>query len=184
MQIIRPLAVSPEEYATDGLHHKIEPPKECPHCGAPETLLALGYYARHLTGTDRGVVRIYVRRFRCDICRKTVSVLPSFAQPYRLVLNATINDFFSGTVGAHGLKWLSLLKQYWNRFANWLPAIESTIAALLERSPPNTDAVGWWQIIVQRFGNLEKITTMLVSTHGLTLFGRYRCHSPSVTINT
>jgi hypothetical protein len=27
-------------------------------------------------------------------------------------------------------------------------------------------------------GDLEKITTVLVDRFGVTLFGRYRCHSP------
>lgn len=163
MQIIRPVAVSPEQYANEDLQQTIKPPTRCPHCGAQEALMALGYYSRHLTSVERSVLRIFVRRFRCCICQKTVSILPSFAQPYRLVLNVTINEFFNGTVSAHGLKWLSLLKQYWNRFKKWLPAVESTIASLVERSPPSSDPIGWWQIIVQEFGNLESITTTLVS---------------------
>jgi hypothetical protein len=142
-------------------------------------LAALGYYSRNVTSAERGVVRIFVRRFRCRLCGKTISFLPSFAQPYRLVLNTTISEFFTGTLGAHSLSWLSLLKQYWNKFANWLPEIDDIMRSVVERSPPRQDATGWWAVIVEIFGGIEKITTKLVTRFGVTLFGRYRCHSPA-----
>jgi hypothetical protein len=93
-------------------------------------------------------------------------------------LNTTISEFFGGTLGTGSLSWLSLLKQYWNRFANWLPEIDRIIRSVVERSPPRPDATGWWEVIVGVFGGIEKITITLVSHYGVTLFGRYRCHSP------
>jgi hypothetical protein len=93
-------------------------------------------------------------------------------------LNATTNEFFGGTLGTNALSWLPLLQQYWNRFAKWIPEIDRVIKSVVERSPPHPDAAGWWQVIVAAFGNLEKITATLVSRFGVTLFGRYRCHSP------
>jgi hypothetical protein len=125
-----------------------------------------------------GVMRIPVRRFRCCECGKTVSVLPSFVQPYRLVLNVTINEFFGGTLSANALSWLPLLKQYWNRFSDWLPRIDRVIRSVVSRSPPRSDATGWWKVMAATFGDLEKITAALVGRFGVTLFGRYRCHSP------
>jgi Domain of unknown function (DUF6431) len=178
MQIIRAVQVSAEHYAGTSFHQGIEPPIGCPHCSTRGALAALGYYCRNVTSTKRGVLRIFVRRFRCRLCGRTVSILPSFAQPYRLVLNATTNEFFGGTLGTNALSWHPLLKQYWNRFANWLPRIDHAIRSVVERSPPHPDAAGWWQVIVAAFGNLEKITGTLVSRFGVTLFGRYRCHSP------
>jgi hypothetical protein len=178
MQIIRAMQVSADHYASTTFHQGIEPPVECPHCDAKEALTALGYYSRNVTRTGRGVLRILVRRFRCGVCRKTVSILPSFAQPYRLVLNATISEFFDGALGTDVLSWLPLLQQYWNRFANWLPKIDAIIRSAVERSPPQPNAAGWWDVIVAVFGGLERITITLVSRFGVTLFGRYRCHSP------
>jgi len=178
MQIIRAVQVSADHYASTSFHQSIERPVECPHCDAGDALKALGYYSRNVTGTKRGVLRIFVRRFRCCICGRTVSILPSFAQPYRLVLNATISEFFGGAPGTGSLSWLPLLKQYWNRFANWLPEIDRVIRAVVERSPPRPDADGWWEVIVAVFGGIEEITATLVSRFGVTLFGRYRCHSP------
>jgi transposase-like protein len=177
MQIIRAVQVSVGRYVSTSFHQSIRPPVKCPHCNTPDALAAHGYYSRNVTNPERGVLRIFVRRFRCRICRRTVSILPSFAQPYRLIVNATINEFFGGTLGTNALSWLPLLKQYWNRFANWLPEIERIIRSVVERSPPQPDAAGWWAVMVSAFGDLEKITTTLASRFGVTLFGRYRCHS-------
>ena len=178
MQIIRTVRVSADHYASTNFHQCIKSPVECPHCDARDALKALGYYSRNITSTKRGVLRILVRRFRCRVCGKTVSILPSFAQPYRLILNATTHEFFGGTLGANALSWLPLLQQYWNRFTKRIPEIDRVIRSVVERSPPHPDAAGWWQFIVTAFGNLEKITATLVSRFGVTLFGRYRCHSP------
>ena len=158
MQIIRAVQVSADHYASTSFHQSIEPPVKCPHCDARDALKALGYYSRNVTSPKRGVLRILVRRFRCRGCGRTVSILPSFAQPYRLVLNATINEFFGGTLGTNALSWLSLLKQYWNRFTNWLPQIDRIIRSVVARSPPHPDAAGWWKVMAATFGDLEKIT--------------------------
>jgi hypothetical protein len=178
MQLIRALAVSVDHYATTSFHEGVEPPCKCPHCNATNALKALGYYSRNVTSPKSGVLRIFVRRFRCRECSKTVSVLPSFVQPYRLVLNLTINEFFGGTLSANALSWLPLLKQYWNRFSDWLPRIDGIIKSVVSRSPPRSDAAGWWKVMAATFGDIEKITTELVGRFGVTLFGRYRCHSP------
>jgi hypothetical protein len=178
MQIIRAVPVSVDHYVGTRFHQGVEPPCKCPHCGAGDALKALGYYSRNVTNLKSGVLRILVRRFRCCRCGRTVSVLPSFAQPYRLVLNATISEFFGGTLGAKALSWLPLLKQYWYRFSGWLPQIDRVIRCVVARSPPCADAAGWWEAITTTLGDLEKITSMLVGQFGVTLFGRYRCHSP------
>ena len=179
MQIICAVSLSPDRYARENFQRNIQRPVNCPRCGAWNALAALGYYSRNITSSERGVLRIFVRRFRCRLCHKTISILPSFAQPYRLVLNAVISEFFKGTLGARSLSWLSLLKQYWNKFADWLPEIDNIIRSVVERSPPQPDATGWWTAIIEVFGSIEKITITLVSHFGVTLFGRYRCHSPS-----
>jgi hypothetical protein len=181
MQIIRTVAVSADHYEETDLHQGVQPPAGCPHCSATTALKALGYYSRNVTSPRHRVLLILVRRFRCRRCGKTVSVLPSFAQPYRLVLNSTINDYFGGTLGATALSWLPLLKQYWNRFSGWLPHAHPILRSVVRGSPPQADAVGWWQLLTGALGDLERITTVLVDRFGITLFGRYRCHSPNST---
>ena len=178
MQIIRAVLMSVDHYVATSFHQGVEPPCKCPHCGATDALKALGYYSRNVTSLKSCVLRILVRRFRCCRCGRTVSVLPSFVQPYRLVLNDTISDFFGGTISTNALSWLPLLKQYWNRFSNRLPQIDHIIRSVVARSPPQPDAAGWWQVMAATFGDVEKITAALVGQFGVTLFGRYRCHSP------
>lgn len=67
-----------------------------PHCRRIKTLCALGYYVRNLSRLGAGALQLSVRRFRCCVCRKTVSLLPAFAQPYRFVQNHTIEYFVRG----------------------------------------------------------------------------------------
>jgi len=176
MQLVRTMPVGVEHYVGTSFHQGVEPPVKCPHCDAGDALSSLGYYSRNVTSPKSGILRILVRRFRCCGCGRTVSVLPSFAQPYRLVLNVTISEFFGGTLATTALSWLPLLKQYWNRFTNWLPQIEKIIRSLVERSPPQPDATGWWAVMAATFGDVERITAALVGQFGVTLFGRYRCH--------
>jgi hypothetical protein len=178
MQIIRAMPMSADHYVGTSFHLGVEPPCNCPHCGASDALKALGYYSRNITSLKSCVLRILIRRFRCRSCGRTVSILPSFAQPYRLVLNATTSEFFGGTISANALSWLPLLKQYWNRFSNRLPQIDHIIRSVVARSPPHPDAAGWWHVMAATFGDLERMTAALVDRFGVTLFGRYRCHSP------
>ena len=177
MQIIRAVPMDPERYACEEFQKTFEPPDLCPHCCSRDSLEALGYYARYVTTPSGDAVQIYIRRFRCLECHRTVSLLPGFAQPYRLVMNATIGQFFDGKVAARSLAWVPLLNQYWNRFVNWVPEIGEIIESATERSPPVRDARGWWQVLIGVFGGMEKITSALVSRFGVTLFGRYRCHA-------
>lgn len=181
MQVIREVPVSVSEYANLNYQKTIKRPRACPRCGVERSIESLGYYSRNVTNPQRGVLRILVRRFRCRNCHSTVSVLPSFAQPYRLVLSQTIGEFFGGALGSRSLSWLPLLKQYWRRFTKWLPQIELTVKLIVERSPPQPDAAGWWELMATMLGDLDKITLLLVSRFGVTLFGRYRCHSPSAS---
>lgn len=178
MQIVRTMPVCISTYVNQSVHATVKPPCQCPHCHAQDKFEALGYYSRNVTNTGRGVSRISVRRFRCLCCGRTVSILPSFAQPYRLVINSTISEFFTGSVSATALSWLPLLKQYWNRFANWVPKIGKILRTVTQRAPPQPEAAAWWEVIAAVFGGIENITTTLVSQFGVTLFGRYRCHSP------
>jgi hypothetical protein len=89
MQLIRAFGIDPEGYVKEDVHLKVSPPCECPHCLSAGTLWSLGYYQRSISRLTAGLLRLWIRRFRCRGCRKTVSILPSFAQPYRFVQNST-----------------------------------------------------------------------------------------------
>jgi hypothetical protein len=56
-------------------------PDHCPQCQAKRPLTAHGFYARTIADAAfDGEIR--VRRYLCETCRRTVSLLPEFALPY------------------------------------------------------------------------------------------------------
>jgi hypothetical protein len=84
MQILFVPKQGPETYASaEGVGEYPEAPQRCPHkdCGMPVRLKKHGFYKRYvLTGTFRGMIR--VRRYKCPVCGRTVSVLPAFCLPH------------------------------------------------------------------------------------------------------
>lgn len=78
------------------------------------------------------------------------------------------------------LAWLPLLKQYRSQFANWIPDLDHILGSFLTRSPPYHFVPQWWEVLRNTFGGMEVITRKIVSRFRVTLFGRYRCHSPSI----
>jgi hypothetical protein len=86
MQLIIAFFGGPEEYVRDGAHRKMARPDECPICGKSGGMRAHGFYPRSVT-IPGPIMRmlIQIRRFLCFFCRRTTSMLPDFAQPYRLV---------------------------------------------------------------------------------------------------
>jgi hypothetical protein len=125
------------------------------------------------------VLCFLVRRFLCRYCRKTVSFLPSFAQPYRFVRNRTIENYARGKLLADEvIRHLDLLSQYWRRFCIWLPEIERTLGYALERAPPNASITAW-RFLLAAHGDLASTTRNLVAAFQITPFGRYRCHRPN-----
>ena len=179
MQLICVVEMDPEQYVAQGFHKRMRPPEQCPHCSRAKTLWSLGYYSRNLSRIVRGALLILVRRFRCRCCRKTVSVLPGFAQPYRFVQNRTIEKYVRGNpLPDEVLRHASVLAQYWRRFRIWLPVLERTLGHALKRAPPN-DPFTAWGFLLGAHGDLASTTQNLVTGFQITPFGRYRCHRPN-----
>ena len=179
MQLICTIDLDPEQYVAEGFHKRMRPPAECPHCSRSKSLLALGYYSRNLSRIGLGALLILVRRFWCSFCNKTVSLLPSFAQPYRFVQNRTIETYVRGhPLPDEVIRHLDLLSQYWNRFCGWLPEIERTLGHAPVRAPPRDPFLAWG-LLVAGHGGLASTTQKLVTTFQITPFGRYRCHRPN-----
>ena len=56
-------------------------PEHCPQCRIQEPMRAHGFYRRTIVDEAfDGVIR--VRRYLCEACRRTVSLLPEFVLPY------------------------------------------------------------------------------------------------------
>jgi transposase-like protein len=82
MQILHPFTGSVQQYlehlADDPDRHR---PAHCPQCQAKHPLTAHGFYTRTLIDAAfDGLIR--VRRYLCEVCKRTVSLLPEFALPY------------------------------------------------------------------------------------------------------
>lgn len=166
------------EYAGKGLHRLVKHPSRCRSCCKMGRLRAIGFYSRSCTASATGeVVTIKVRRFICLSCRKTTSLLPSFAQPYRLICNITIQRHFEGgprTLDTH--HWRHLLRRYLKRFHGWIPELLTRLGNTLGLPPPSAE--NHWTSLVDAWhiAELEGMTHLLVRRFRVTLFGKYLCH--------
>jgi hypothetical protein len=78
-------------------------PPSCPQCAAKQPLTAHGFYSRTIVDEAfDGLIRI--RRYLCQVCRRTVSLLPEWALPFMR---------FSIVVIAKTIKARLVEKQYW-----------------------------------------------------------------------
>jgi hypothetical protein len=115
--------------------------------------------------------------FFCRCCAVTVSCLPRFAQPYRVVCNATIEAFFEGRTKRSDVRgWGELLGRYRRTYQQWFGTLRMECGALFGRSPPQENALGLWDRIMGTCGGVASATGKLVGQLSITLFGRYRCH--------
>lgn len=81
MQILHPFAGSVQQYNEQLSNPDAHRPGSCPQCQDKHPLTAHGFYTRTLIDTAfDGVIR--VRRYLCQACRRTVSLLPEFILPY------------------------------------------------------------------------------------------------------
>src|ERR1700691_1175266 len=81
MQILHPFAGSVQQYTEQLANPDSHRPGHCPQCQAKHPLTAHGFYTRTLIDAAfDGVIR--VRRYLCQACQRTVSLLPEFVLPY------------------------------------------------------------------------------------------------------
>ncbi len=81
MQILHPFAGSVQQYIEQLANPDGHRPGHCPQCQTSRPLTAHGFYTRTLIDTAfDGIIR--VRRYLCQACQRTVSLLPEFVLPY------------------------------------------------------------------------------------------------------
>jgi len=81
MQILHPFAGSVRQYTEQLADPDAHRPGHCPQCHTKHPLTAHGFYTRTLIDAAfDGVIR--VRRYLCQACQRTVSLLPEFVLPY------------------------------------------------------------------------------------------------------
>jgi len=177
--IVKTLGKTVEEYIELDAHLRIQRPERCPRCGKLHALTHLGYYPRGCTDSEGKIRGISVIRFECGGCGVTVSCLPDFAQPYRMVNNATTQKFFDGNVDSCDVQRnRDTLRRYWNVFTGMAGHIRQIVGCALGRAPPKEPAAGLWQRICTEWRTLAKATLHLTRDYHVTCFGRYLCHQP------
>jgi transposase-like protein len=142
MQILHPFAGSVQQYIERMTDPDCYRPAHCPQCHTKHPLTAHGFYSRTLIDTAfDGIIR--VRRYLCQACRRTVSLLPEFVLPYLRSSLAVIALFLIARL-FHGRSLQSAAAsapppmpyqrgQFWiRRFRAQAEALCVTLAALIQ----------------------------------------------------
>jgi len=79
MQIIYDFKNSVKRYSELGQNNDFLHPEECPHCH--DQLQKHGFYHRYVITIDGQCYQILIRRYKCQHCGRTVSILPAFLFP-------------------------------------------------------------------------------------------------------
>jgi hypothetical protein len=177
MQRIFQTSLTPEQYAEQDYHRQVSPPENCPNCERARALEALAYYHRYITTASAAVLLIWIRRFLCRHCRISVSCLPEFAQPYRLVNTPTVAAGFSGQAARPEVqRWSHLIRVYWRRFETHLPGLLREVGNAFGPVALQPTAHGFWRQLLWHCGELAGATQQLIHQFHTCLFGTYRCH--------
>lgn len=178
MQVIPACRLTPERYTTERYHLRLRPPAVCPICHRWHCLKRYAFYERWTTDRDGKEIRIVVARYLCLTSGRTVSLLPEFAQPYRIVANNTIQAYFAGQFKSIMVqRWLTLLRRYRRRWEAWHKQLGKIIGSYFGRAPPGESASALWKRALASCGTLTDLTKLLVKSFQVTCFGRYRCHA-------
>jgi hypothetical protein len=180
MQKLTRIRLTVEAYVLEQFHTRMRPPEQCPNCGGLHRLWAHGYYRRYSTEAAGRPIAFLVRRFLCVSCEVTVSCLPYFAQPYRLINHATVQGFLEGRWQRRDVAaQQGLLQRYARRFAAWLPKLSKIVGARWGRASPQEEATAFLRRAVAACGSAAELTMELVTGFRTTCFRNYRCHQPT-----
>jgi len=175
MQTIYPTTLTPLEYLEQGGAKQVQKPENCANCGGAHCLEALGYYWRYISHLLE-CLRIPVRRFLCLQCRVSISCLPDFAQPYRVVNTQTVQAGFNEGQGRAEVHWGSLIAVYWKKFAAFLQELLGTVGNAFGPCPVRIGPEDFWRLILKQCSSLAAATGELVHRFRICLFDRYQCH--------
>jgi transposase-like protein len=196
MQILHPFAGSVEQYVEQLADPDRQRPHACPQCQAQHPLAAHGFYSRTLIDEAfDGIIR--VRRYLCQECKRTVSLLPQFVLPYLRASIAVIALFLLARL-LHGQTLAAARKatqtsmpyqrgQFWiRRFRRQAEALCAALAALtppalapdfVHRALAMLETTGW--ITAHRFFFADLRYHLLGWPPGLAPDGRRATISPA-----
>ena len=137
-----------------------------------------GVYERNISNKSSSL-RIIILRYFCKPTGATVSLLPDFAQPYRLLQSDLIEAYFFERANGCIDSWLDLLKSYRRCFETWHIELSAVVGFALGRAPPamGSSAVEYFKWLVGACGkSLGNVTRTLTKQLKVSTFGRYQCH--------
>jgi hypothetical protein len=82
MSILADYGCNEQTYIDQAKHLESARPRGCLLCGGNGCLIGHGYYLRKAKGTDQAYL-IWIKRWFCKNCHRTLSVIPNFLLPYR-----------------------------------------------------------------------------------------------------
>lgn len=177
MQRVYPCAMSPERYEQTQAHRTVRAEAVCPRCGEAAGLQRHGSYLRWITGEAGRCLRICIARFWCRACGGTVSYLPDFALPYRLVAVASFGAYLEGRHERAVQCWQGRLREYRRQMEAFAVRLLRCVGCGLGRAPPQGGQV--WPWLKEACGSLGAAARELVGTFRIGLFKRYQCHQPA-----
>lgn len=192
MQMLHPFAGPVRNYLDQLQDPDRCRPQQCPQCEAKDPLTAHGFYTRTIADSEfDGAIRI--RRYLCEACRRTVSLLPEFALPYLRFSIARIARFVIARLQGKTLSEALPPGAPYQRGQFWLRRFraraESLCAALaawtepapapdfLQRAAAMLEAKGWVPAHRLLFGELRH--HLLGWPPGLAPDGRCRALAPA-----
>jgi transposase-like protein len=176
MQILHPFAGSVQEYIEQLADYDRYRPRHCPQCHAKHPLTAHGFYTRTLTDTAfDGVIR--VRRYLCQACRRTVSLLPEFTLPYlrsslMMIAVFLIARLLQGQTIERAARAASLPMPY-QRGQCWIRRFRAQAAALCAALATLTPPAAAPDFVSRALAMLE--SSGWIAAHRF-LFSGVRCH--------
>jgi hypothetical protein len=151
MPIILDFGRTVQDYLAHFAQISFPRPECCPCCGTWHTFVSHGFYLRQPKDQDQ-VYRIWIKRWFCKVCHRTLSLLPSFLLRFRHYLLAVIQQVLVARFEDHaswhetvrqcapeGLPGLRTIGRWCQAFAEqaatWLTAVQATLARQDSASP-------------------------------------------------
>lgn len=131
-------------------------PSHCPQCQIQEPMRAHGFYSRTLVdaGFD-GVIR--VRRYLCQACRRTVSLLPEWALPYmRFSITVIARTLIARLIEKLAWKSAAEVSAPYQRGQHWVRRFAKQAEALSAALTARTTVVSAPSFVLRTMGMLEK----------------------------
>lgn len=170
---------SAEEYQKQEADGQIIPESTCANCRQAVKLHRHGRYQRWVATLLGELLYLWIARFLCPLCRRTISYLPDFALTYRLLGPETLQRYLQRELDLPDVRtFLGLCASYERRLHRFAPELIQTVGAGLGLAPPRS-LRGLWPWLKKAGKGLRPLTRRLVTDFKIGLLKRYHCHQPA-----